>query len=222
MIFAGVDEAGRGPVLGPLVVAGVVLHKRDLDDLVDLGLTDSKLLSRAKREELYAEIMKRAIDHKVIILPAESIDTNRQTTTNLNKIEFNAAVEILTNLNNWNQAYVDAFDRNAKRLQLVLSNTIQREVVAEHFADRNYPVVSAASIIAKVIRDREIDKLHEEFGVDFGSGYPHDPKTSKFLKTYYSTHNELPMIARKSWNTAKKLVAAHEQKQLDEFFPEDG
>jgi len=219
MNLAGVDEAGRGPVLGPLVVAGVVLPKKALEELVALGLADSKCLTRAKREILYDEIIRKAVDHKIVILPAATIDSKRHT-INLNKIELEAVIEILGSLNHWTQAFIDAFDKNNERLQLILRQNFEKEIIAEHFADVNYPVVSAASVIAKVTRDREIDKLHELFGVDFGSGYPSDPKTNKFLEDYYSSHKDLPSIARKSWGTAKKIINDYEQKQLEDFIKE--
>ena len=218
MYLAGVDEAGRGPVLGPLVIAGVVLHKDDLEALVEKGLKDSKLIQKETRESLYDEIIKKAVDYKVIIIEAHEIDAQRLTAINLNRIELNTMATILTSLKDWSKAYVDACDPNAKKFELTLQNTVNANIIAEHFADKKYPIVSAASVVAKVIRDREILKAHEEFGVDFGSGYPHDPKTNKFLTDYYSKHGELPIVARKSWETARKIVRMKEQSLLENFF----
>ena len=218
MYLAGVDEAGRGPVLGPLVIAGVVLHKDVIDDLVEKGLTDSKFLQKETREILYDEIIAKAIDYKVIIIEAQEIDAQRLSAINLNRIELNTMANILTSLKDWSKAYVDACDPNAKKFELTLKNIVNTNIVAEHFADKKYPIVSAASVIAKVIRDREIEKAHIEFGVDFGSGYPHDPKTNQFLTDYYSKHGELPIVARKSWETSKKVIRMKEQSLLENFF----
>ncbi len=218
MYLAGVDEAGRGPVLGPLVIAGVVLHQDDLPQLVENGLADSKLVPKEKREQLYQTIVAKAVDYKVIIIEALDIDKQRACAINLNKIEMNSFVEILLLMKQWSKAYVDACDRNAQRFQLTLQNRVNTNIVAEHFADQTYPIVSAASIIAKVIRDREIEKYHNEYGVDFGSGYPHDKKTNQFLKEYISQYGKLPLVARKSWVTSKRVVEMYQQTNLDEFF----
>ncbi|HUU88336.1 MAG TPA: ribonuclease HII [Candidatus Glassbacteria bacterium] len=218
MYLAGVDEAGRGPVIGPLVIAGVVINKDDLDKLVEQGLADSKLLTKEQRNEFFDKILACAVDYKVVVIPAEEIDYKRNNATNLNRIEINIMIDLLGSLKDWSEAYVDACDRNAKRLELTLRNNVRKEITAEHFADLNYPIVSAASVIAKVIRDKEIKKLHEAFGVDFGSGYPHDPKTNQFLTEYYSEHQELPIIARKTWATSKRVIELSEQKNLDDFF----
>ncbi len=218
MYLAGVDEAGRGPVLGPLVVAGVVLHQDDLPQLVENGLADSKLVPKEKRERLYQTILAKAIDYKVIIIEASDIDSQRAQAINLNKIEMNSFVEILLLMKKWSKAFVDACDRNANRFQLTLQNRVSTNIVAEHFADQTYPIVSAASIIAKVVRDREIEKYHNEYGVDFGSGYPHDSKTNQFLNDYISKYGKLPLVARKSWETSRRVVEIYEQRNLDEFF----
>jgi len=218
MYIAGIDEAGRGPVLGPLVIAGVVLREKDLDPLVEEGLTDSKLMPKVKREAMYTDILKLAVDYQVVIIEANEIDSMRHQATNLNRIEINAIIKMLGSLTQWKKAFVDACDRNANRLQLILRKNVQENIIAEHFADVKYPVVSAASVVAKVIRDQEIEKAHEVFGVDFGSGYSHDRKTNQFLMDYYSEHGELPVIARKSWETSKKVIRIHEQSSLDEFF----
>ncbi|MFW9921765.1 MAG: ribonuclease HII [Candidatus Thorarchaeota archaeon] len=220
MLLAGVDEAGRGPVLGPLVIAGVVLHQDDLPNLVEQGLADSKKISPELREKLFDQIMAKVIDYKIVIIKAEEIDAKRISAENLNKIEINTMIEILSQIKDWSTAYVDACDANAEKFQLTLRNNINHNIIAEHFADQKYPVVSAASILAKVTRDREIEKAHIEFNYDFGSGYPNDPKTIRFLVDYFAKHRELPIIARKSWETAKKIIRENEQSNIDAFFKE--
>jgi ribonuclease HII len=218
MIIAGVDEAGRGPVLGPLVVAGVILKEPTVKKIQEMGLKDSKQLTPEKRNELYTIIQEKALDIKVTILPAAQIDQQRFSAISLNKIEITAMIEILRSLKGWKKAYVDACDPNARRFQVTLRNHLQADVIAEHFADKFYPIVSAASVVAKVVRDQEVLKAHKEFDYDFGSGYCHDPKTNEFLTAYLKQHDCLPSIARKSWKTAKRLIRSHQQTELEEFF----
>ncbi|NHJ03191.1 MAG: ribonuclease HII [Candidatus Heimdallarchaeota archaeon] len=218
MFLAGVDEAGRGPVLGPLVLAGVVMEKDAIEVLVEKGLTDSKLLKREFREELYQDILEKVLDYKIVKITAQEIDFQRMNAINLNKIELNSIVDILNSLKQWEKAFVDACDTNAERFELTLQNLVNTNIKAEHFADKKYPIVSAASVIAKVTRDNEILKAQKEYGVDFGSGYPNDPKTIKFLKNYYEEKSELPSIARRSWDTVRKIIEEQEQSSLDSFF----
>jgi len=217
MFLAGVDEAGRGPVLGPLVLAGVVMEKDAIEVLVEKGLTDSKLLKREFREELYQDILEEVLDYKIVKITAQEIDNQRMNAINLNKIELNSIVDILNSLKQWEKAFVDACDTNAERFELTLQNLVNTNIIAEHFADKKYPIVSAASVIAKVTRDNEIIKAQKEYGVDFGSGYPSDPKTIKFLKNYYEDNNKLPSIARKSWDTVRRIIEEQEQSSLDSF-----
>ncbi len=221
MGIAGVDEAGRGPVLGPLVIAGVILKQNDLDNLVKAGLTDSLIVAKKKREILFQEILEKAISHYVVIIQPEEIDTNKENGINLNQTEIKAIITILQTLKDWSTVYIDACDRNTQKMEAIITDQVNGKVIAEHFADLKYPVVSAASIIAKVTRDREIEKAHQQLGVDFGSGYPSDPKTIKFLQKYYQEHKELPKIARKSWETSKRIIRDFEQSNLDSYFKSD-
>ena len=78
------------------------------------------------------------------------------------------------------------------------------KIVAEHKADSKYIPVAAASILAKVTRDRAIEKLKEAYG-EIGSGYPSDPITRRFLEEYYKKHGVFPPIVRKSWKTLEKI-----------------
>jgi ribonuclease HII len=220
MNLAGVDEAGRGPVIGPLVIAGVVLAEEEIDKLVNLGLVDSKLLPKEKREELYDLIIKAAIDYRIEVITAAEIDEKQKNVINLNRLELEKMISVLQTVKNWSKAFVDACDRNEKRFQQRLQVNFSNQIVAEHFADLTYPIVAAASILAKVTRDRIIEEYHNEYNVDFGSGYPHDPKTNKFLESYYSQNNSFPIIVRKSWMTTNKIIAKKQQTKLDSFFKE--
>lgn len=217
LIVAGVDEAGRGPVVGPLVIAGITINSKKLTPLCDNGLKDSKLLSLKKREELYELILDSAENYKIIVLSAEDIDESLSRFT-LNSLSVNTMLEILSALGNWSKAYVDACDVNAERCQRTFRNRLREEIFVEHYADKKYPVVSAASVIAKVVRDREIKKAHEEFGIDFGSGYCHDKKTTQFLVDHINEYGKLPRIARKTWETSKRIVRTFQQTSLGDFF----
>lgn len=207
MLIAGVDEAGRGCVIGPLVIAGVTVKSEKLKLLGELGVKDSKLLSPKKREALYPEIIKLTVNYHVIKVLPDIIDKavlNTKRLWKLNRLEAITMAEVIQKLNP-QEAYVDAADiiqdRFGNQIQECLTKKIT--VIAKHKADRIYPVVSAASIIAKVVRDQEIYKLKKEFG-DFGSGYASDKKTIEFLKSVLNREHEYPSCVRKSWETAKR------------------
>ncbi|MFX1563044.1 MAG: ribonuclease HII [Promethearchaeota archaeon] len=212
--IAGVDEAGRGPVIGPMVIAGVVIDENKLDALVEWGVRDSKQLTPRQRENLDQIIRKVALQIEVLEISPKEIDTQRLKNKSLNTLEAQWMAQILQRLR-WDVAYVDAADVNAGRygrfIQAQLSS--KSPIVSEHGADATYPIVGAASIVAKVRRDQEIVKLHKSFG-DFGSGYPNDPKTLRFLKEWLTGNDDFPEIVRHTWETASKILATHRQKIL--------
>ena len=207
MLVAGVDEAGRGCVIGPLVVAGVLIREERLPALTRLGVKDSKLLSAKKREALAVEIARLAEKHVVVkLLPVEidrAVESGRKL-HKLNRLEAQTMAKIIEALKP-DVAYVDAADVLEERFKNHIQEDLpfKAKIVAEHKADRTYVVVSAASIIAKVERDREIAALIGEYG-DFGSGYLADPRTMRFLKQWLQTHGEYPDCVRKSWKPAKQ------------------
>ncbi|NHJ49807.1 MAG: ribonuclease HII [Asgard group archaeon] len=215
---AGIDEAGRGPVIGPLVIAGVVLPQEEIDKLVEMGIKDSKLLSKEKREQFFDVITVVAIDKKIEVIKAREIDRKQKKAINLNRLETDTMISILQSLTDWSEAYVDACDVNAERFQKTLEANCAGSITAEHRADLIYPVVSAASILAKVTRDNIIKAYHDEYGVDFGSGYPSDPKTNEFLEQYYLEHKSFPPIVRMCWETVNKIIEKNQQKNIDSFF----
>ncbi|MCS7114425.1 MAG: ribonuclease HII [Nitrososphaerota archaeon] len=208
MLIAGVDDAGRGSVIGPLVIAGVLVEDKDLPKLVQLGVKDSKLLSPNRRENLAVEIKRVALKHAVVKLSPAEIDRvveRGRRLHRLNRLEAQAMAKVIEQLKP-DIAYVDASDVLEERFkQQILENLpFNVEVVSEHKADRKYPVVSAASIIAKVERDREIAELKAKYG-DFGCGYPTDFATIKFLRYCLEKFGEYPEFVRKSWKPAKKV-----------------
>ncbi len=209
----GVDEAGRGPVIGPLVVAGVCGEE---SKIASLRVKDSKKLSPKRRERLAEEIKKVASKIVVIKIEPEEIDALRERMT-LNEIEVELFARVISQLNG-DKVYVDAADVNEERFAEEIKKKLGKdvEIISEHKADSKYPMVSAASIIAKVERDRIINELKKELG-EFGSGYPADERTKRFLEKYVKEHNELPPHTRHSWKSAKRAMKKKEQKKLGDF-----
>lgn len=208
MLVAGVDDAGRGCVIGPLVIAGVLMEEKDLPKLGQLGVKDSKRLSPRRRETLAVDIQRMAPKYEVLKLPPKDIDrvvdTGRRL-HRLNRLEARSMAKIIELLKP-QVAYVDASDVLEDRYKRHISECLQFKVriVSEHKADRTYPIVSAASIVAKVERDEEIAQLKEKYG-DLGCGYPTDPQTISFLHYCLEEFDKYPDIVRKSWKTAKKV-----------------
>lgn len=219
MLVAGVDEAGRGCVIGPLVIAGVLIKEENLHFLRQLGVKDSKLLSPKKREALAAEIARLAEKHHVVkLLPSEidrAVESGRKL-HKLNRLEAQTMSQIINALNP-DEAYVDAADTLEERFKHHIQEglTVKAKITSRHKADKIYAVVSAASIIAKVERDKEIAALKEAYG-NFGSGYLTDQKTMLFLKQWLQTHTDYPSCVRQSWKPAKqaKNEKGSEQKKL--------
>jgi len=207
VLVAGVDEAGRGCVIGPLVIAGVLAKEEILPVLTKLGVKDSKLLSPQKRESLAVEIRRLTDKHIIVKLSPLEIDRvveSGRKLHKLNRLEAENMARIIDALNP-EEAYVDAADVLEERFKHHIQERMKSKarIVSKHKADKIYPVVSAASIIAKVERDREIALLTAQYG-DFGSGYLTDPKTMIFLKQWLDKHGDYPDCVRKSWKPAKK------------------
>lgn len=213
-VICGVDEAGKGSVLGPMVVAAAGAASADV--IEGLGVKDSKELSPAERERLYALIKKRCKTATVIIT-AEEIDEIRHGMS-MNTCVARAHAEVIQKIAP-DTAYVDACDVNEFRYAETVKGFLLNpcEIVSEHHADSTYPIVSAASIVAKVTRDREIVKLAKKYG-EIGSGYPSDPVTVAYLSSYIDTHHAAPPIARKSWKTVSTMLAKKSQSNLSAFF----
>jgi len=200
MKLIGIDEAGRGPVIGPLVVCGVTVEEERLEKIERLQLRDSKRLTPGKRKFMARRINKIAECHTVHI-QASDIDSLRAKGINLNEIE-NIAIKKVIGISNPDIAYIDCVDVKPQRFCEEMENFRNGlKVIAEHGADDTYPIVSAASIVAKVERDMEIDKIRKEYK-NVGSGYPSDPKTIAFLEDF--SYENLPPFVRRSWATVKR------------------
>jgi ribonuclease HII len=212
-VICGVDEAGKGSVLGPLVVAAVAVPSGSVFE--GLGVKDSKIISPKERERLYP-LIKNLCKVATIKLDAQEIDAIRVDMT-LNAVMARTHARAIDRLSPA-CAYVDACDVNCFRYAEMVKNNLRRqcEIVSEHHADEKFPVVSAASIIAKVTRDRAIVTLAKKYG-EIGSGYPADPVTIRFLESWIGEHGSPPPIARRSWKTISAMLAKKSQKSLTDF-----
>ena len=195
----GIDEAGRGPVLGPMVIAGVVMDELRLNSLVGSGVADSKKLTPNSREKLFSIIEDEAHWIKVYVIWADVIDEHVER-NKLNILECDTFASLMDSFEGKIDVFVDS-PLDPKVFKEMLSSRIKTKKIlhCSFKADALYPVVSAASIVAKVTRDRIIETLKLDYG-DFGSGYPADPKTINYLNSM----KEPPYFVRRSWQTYKQ------------------
>ncbi|MEI6092230.1 MAG: ribonuclease HII [bacterium] len=195
----GIDEAGRGPVLGPMVVAGVAFDRASDDFFKAYGVKDSKQLSTKKRTEIFSLIEEEASWYKIAVIWPETVD-HFVASNGLNNLECDVMAELIDSIGVKTCVYVDSPLKPEVFTRMLYSRSkIQSQINCCFKADTIYPVVSCASILAKVTRDRIIEELKSEFG-DFGSGYPADEKTRNFLYNM----KEAPFFVRKSWKTFKE------------------
>lgn len=201
--ICGIDDAGRGSMLGPLVIAGISIDKKKIRKLSVLGVKDSKKLTPKKREELYKKIISLVDSYYVSRISPKSIDTS-VAKHGLNQLEAKYMAKVVTKLKP-DTSFVDSCDVNPKRFGNEISRlSNNNKIKSYHHADSRFIVVSAASILAKVTRDRAIARLKKYHNL--GSGYPSDAKTIKFVKTYYKTQKTIPEFVRKSWKPTKKII----------------
>jgi len=208
----GVDEAGKGPVLGSMFAAAVRAEPADLPD----GVGDSKGIAPATRERLDSEIRAGADAAAVAEIPVSRIDDPE---TDMNTLTVAAHAEALSGVaTDGLGGMVDAGDTDADRFGRRVADRVDAtlDLDAEHGADETDPLVGAASIVAKVARDNHVEALADTHG-DVGSGYPSDPTTREFLAGYVDDHGDLPDCARSSWSTCEDVLAAAQQSTLGEF-----
>ncbi len=216
-MIAGLDEAGKGPVLGPMCVAGVMFDEKDLDALVKTGVRDSKQLSPKKRDAIAVEVKDLAERYYILEVSPVEIDELRKVMT-MNEIMVVCYAKVFEELKP-DRAFVDAADVIAERFgeNIKKKYTGKVDIISEHNADENYPIVSAASILAKVRRDELVRKIGSNMGIDIGSGYPADPKTIKFLEDWVKEYQELPDFARSSWKTSKNIMERMSQRTFSDY-----
>jgi len=212
----GIDDAGRGPVLGPMILAGVLIEEKDNSILQEWGAKDSKLLTPKIREEVKEKIINQ---YKYHIEQTEPIEIDESDNLNyLEAVKASMIINKLTeDLNEPVKVIIDCPSVNIESWSEDVQKLIKKpEIVSlscEHKADANHPSVSAGSIVAKERREDEIYRLKKELKIDFGSGYPSDPKTKEFIAENFNNPKYKSLI-RFSWKTVKKLFDAVDQQKL--------
>lgn len=200
------------------MLAGVCIEEEKIAELEKLDVRDSKLLTLNRRKQLFQKIIDLAKKYKIIKVEAQEIDSRAAVGLNLNQLEALKCADIINTLKP-DIVYVDSpiSPRAARFADLIRANLKNKriKIVAEHQADEKYLVVGAASILAKVTRDEEIEKIKKETGIQFGSGYPSDERTMKFLEEHWE--DKLAKYIRKSWGTIKELKKKKYQTTLEAF-----
>jgi len=216
MIIAGIDEAGRGAVIGPMVLAGVSIDSKDSKKLRLIGVKDSKELTPKRREELFKEIESIAKDIVVVKVSACKISSFKAKGINLDKLEAMKISEIISMLKA-DKIYIDSIEQNSQKFESMVREFLPEDkknvkLVVKNYLDESNPAVSAASIIAKVERDREIEEIKKRVNFDFGVGYSHDEKTRAFIEEILQTEEKPPSYLRIHWETVEQIA----RKLLDE------
>lgn len=230
MIICGGDEAGRGAFVGPLVVAVVSVKKSLMHRLPELGVRDSKMLPKKRREQLYGSIMDLAEDVKFSAISASEINEAMKARVSINTLEAKHFAMLLDEMDDISTFYIDSPDVVAEKFGVRINALSYSptfipgikarkkdsgkaiRIIAEHKADSKYPVVSAASIIAKIHRDHEMERLSRLLDIDLGSGYPSDSTTIDAIKANHR-NQELDQYLRRYWKTATNI----KQARLPEF-----
>lgn len=220
MLELGIDDAGRGPVIGPMILAGCLIDKKTEDEFRKLGIKDSKELTPKRREMLAEKIREKAEAFEVVIISPEQIDNTNEKGVKLNELEAMAVAKIINKINKGYskiKVLVDCPSPSISKwsdfLKTRIKNLSNLEVSCEHKADKNHIAVSAASILAKSVREKEMTKLKEKFGEEIGSGYTSDPSTIKFLEKNAQKHKDSGLF-RKSWITWKNAYENLKQRKL--------
>ncbi|MGD9275836.1 MAG: ribonuclease HII [Candidatus Pacearchaeota archaeon] len=216
----GIDDAGRGPVIGPMVLAGCLIDKNTAANFRKLGVKDSKDLTHKRRELLVGKIKEQAETFEIVLATPNEIDGNFNGGSNLNKLEAKKMAEVINKINKGYAKIKVIIDCPSVTisvwtdyLKTHIKNLSNLEIICEHKADKNHISVSAASIIAKHIREIEMTKLKEKYGPEIGSGYCSDPLTIKFLEKHAIKH-EHDGIFRKTWATWKTICQNINQRKL--------
>jgi len=217
ILIGGVDEAGRGSIIGPLIVAGISVRDSKISELSKIGVKDSKKLTKKLRENMFSSIVDLADSLCIYKIDSNEIDYN-VFLNKLNKLEAEAMAEVINNLH-VDEVYIDCCDINQERYKecvkcrLVSCNT---KLYSMHHADQLNLVVSAASIIAKTVRDNEIQAIRRIYNT-IGSGYPSDQKTMYFIREWVKKYKNAPGFARKSWRPLRMMLYENCSDKLTHF-----
>lgn len=213
MKICGIDEAGRGPVIGPLVICGVLADEEQEKELMELGVKDSKLLSPVQRERMFDKIKNIVEAYEIVVVDPLEIDSvvGKGKLVNLNWLEADKSIQII-NILKPHTAILDSPSPKAEKYAEYIKHRLnaRANIIAEHKADQTYPIVSAASILAKVTRDDLIQEIKKKHNIEFGSGYPSDPMTQVFLQKYWDKFD----FFRKSWESYKAAKRGKSQMKL--------
>ncbi len=219
-LVLGIDDAGRGPVIGPMVLAGCLMDKKTESELKKAGVKDSKDITHKKREYLVEKIKSKIENFEIKIIPPNEIDSCNENGTNLNKLEAIKAAEIINTINKGYKKikiYIDCPSVSIQKwtdyLRTKINNMTNLEISCEHKADRNHVSVSAASILAKSTREKEVQRLKEIYGEEIGSGYCSDSITMSFISKHAIKY-EKDGLFRKTWETWKVAFRELTQKKL--------
>lgn len=191
-----------------MVICGICFERESLDDLIQIGVKDSKKLTRKKRAALFEILKNNCHAYEISVVSPEEIDARKGKKISLNHLEALKMQKII-NILKPDIIYIDAADVNEKRFGTLIQNALDyhpKKIISKHKADDLFPIVSAASILAKVRRDAFIEDLKKLYG-DIGSGYPSDKKTIDFLRGYICQNKCVPEFCRKSWKTTKKILS---------------
>lgn len=219
MLTIGVDDAGRGPVIGPMVLAGVLVDDNARTALKLERIKESKQVIHPVRIRFAGIIKESVLDYSIVKSSPQEIDDAVLRGRNLNTLEAQKTAEIINALNTKKdkiKVLIDCPSTNPSAWNRTLMEFIEHpgnlQIVCEHKADVNHIEAAAASILAKVTREEEVEKLKKKYGA-IGSGYPSDPNTKEFLKKN-AKKLENSGIFRKSWQTWRKLIPEPKQSTL--------
>ncbi|MBU4308389.1 MAG: ribonuclease HII [Nanoarchaeota archaeon] len=219
-LILGIDDAGRGPVIGPMILAGCLIDSSKKLELKNLGVKDSKQLTQKRREFLEKKIKEVVETFEIVIISPNQIDKDSEAGIKLNEQEAIACAKIINKINKGYGKIKVVLDcpsvslvKWGDFLKTKIDNLSNLEISCEHKADQNHVSVSAASVLAKCVREKEMQKLREKYGDEIGSGYTSDPLTQRFLEKQGQKHKDSG-IFRKTWATWKNAHAKVGQKKL--------
>lgn len=194
-----------------MVVGGLWVPAERVEELAGLGARDSKELSRDRRAEILDRVQEVALHWQVVLVPPEQIDGE-----NLTQLELEALAKLIR-AHPADRIFLDVPTppKGIAHFLQALEERVGRSLplVGENRADQTYPIVGAASILAKVTRDRELEAIRATYG-DVGWGYPGEPRVKEFLTDWYRREGRFPPVVRRRWSTAREIAAALDQGTL--------